>query len=69
VSERITGTVKWFDAAKGYGYIEAGIGEEVFVHYQSIVGNQFKNLLTGDRVEFSINRRPRGLVALEVTRA
>ena len=69
MSERITGTVKWFDAAKGYGYIEAGIGEDVFVHYQEIVGNQFKNLLAGDRVEFSINRRPRGPVAFEVTRA
>lgn len=69
MSERITGTVKWFDAAKGYGYIEAGLGEDVFVHYQEIVGNQFKNLLAGDRVEFSINRRPRGPVALEVTRA
>ena len=69
VSERITGTVKWFDASKGYGYIEAGLGEEVFVHYQAIAGNGFKNLLAGDRVEFSINRRPRGPVALEVTRA
>ncbi len=69
MSERITGTVKWFDAAKGYGYIEAGIGEDVFVHYQAIVGNQFKNLLAGDRVQFSVNHRPRGPVALEVTRA
>jgi len=69
VSERITGTIKWFDAAKGYGYIEAGIGEDVFVHYQAIVGNQFKNLLAGDRVEFLVNHRPRGPVALEVTRA
>jgi CspA family cold shock protein len=69
VSERITGTVKWFDAAKGYGYIEAGIGEEIFVHYQAIVGNGLKNLWAGDQVEFSINRRPRGPVALEVTRA
>lgn len=69
MSERITGTVKWFDASKGYGYIEAGIGEEVFVHYQSIISQGFKNLLAGDRVEFSINRRPRGPVALDVTRA
>ncbi len=69
MSERITGTVKWFDAAKGYGYIEAGIGEEIFVHYQAIVGNGLKNLWAGDQVQFSINRRPRGPVALEVTRA
>lgn len=62
------GTVKWFDAAKGYGYIEAGIGEDIFVHYQSVAGSTFKNLLTGDRVQFSINRKPSGPVALEVTR-
>lgn len=68
MSERITGTVKWFDASKGYGYIEAGLGEDIFVHYQSVVHNGLKNLLVGDRVEFSISRRPRGLVALEVTR-
>jgi CspA family cold shock protein len=68
VSERKTGTVKWFDAAKGYGYIEAGLGEEIFVHYQSITGNGLKNLLAGDRVEFSISLKPRGPVALEVTR-
>jgi CspA family cold shock protein len=54
--------------AKGYGYIEAGIGEDVFVHYQSVAGNGFKNLLAGDRVEFSINRKPSGPVASEVTR-
>jgi CspA family cold shock protein len=54
--------------SKGYGYIEAGLGEDVFVYYQSIVGKGFKNLLVGDRVEFSINRKPRGPVATEVTR-
>jgi CspA family cold shock protein len=68
VSERITGTVKWFDASKGYGYIDAGLGEEIFVHYQSIMGHNLKNLLVGDRVEFSITRKPRGPIALEVTR-
>lgn len=68
MSERITGTVKWFDASKGYGYIEAGLDEQVFVYYQTITGNGSKNLLVGDRVEFSLNRRPRGLVASEVTR-
>ncbi len=68
MSERITGTVKWFDASKGYGYIDAGLGEEIFVHYQSIMGYSLKNLLAGDRVEFSISRKPRGPIALEVTR-
>ncbi len=68
MSERVTGTVKWFDASKGYGYIDAGLGEQVFVYYQTITSNGSKNLLAGDRVEFSLNRRPRGLVASEVTR-
>lgn len=68
MSQRMTGTVKWFDVAKGYGYIDAGTGEDVFVYYQEITGNGFKNLLVGDNVEFSVTRKPRGPVALEVTR-
>lgn len=68
MSQRITGTVKWFDPSKGYGYIDAGTGEDVFVYYQQITGNGFKNLITGDNVEFSMTRKPRGPVAVEVTR-
>ncbi len=68
MSLRKTGTVKWFDPSKGYGYIDAGIGEDVFVYYQEITGNGFKNLLTGDQVEFSVTRKPRGPIASEVTR-
>lgn len=68
MSNKMTGTVKTFDTAKGYGYIEAGNGEEVFVHYQDIVGDGLKNLLVGDRVEFSMRSKPSGPVALEVTR-
>ena len=68
MSLRQTGTVKWFDASKGYGYIDAGIGEDVFVYSQDITGNGFKNLLTGDQVEFSVTRKPRGPIASEVTR-
>ena len=68
MSQRLTGTVKWFDASKGYGYIDAGTGEDVFVYYQSIIGNGFKNLLAGDQVEFAVTRKPRGPVASEVTR-
>lgn len=67
MSERITGKVKWFDASKGYGYIDAGIGEDIFVYYQDIADNGFKNLSAGEQVEFSITRKPRGPVALEVT--
>ena len=68
MSERITGTVKTFDISKGYGYIETSLGEDVFVYYQSLVGNGFKKLLVGDRVEFSVTRKPSGPVAMEVTR-
>ncbi len=68
MSERITGTVKTFDISKGYGYIETSLGEDVFVYYQSLVGNGFKKLLVGDRVEFTVTRKPSGPVALEVTR-
>ena len=68
MSQRITGTVKQFDVSKGYGYIDAGMGEDVFVYYQDITGHGFKNLLVGDNVEFSVTRKPRGPVASEVTR-
>ncbi len=68
MSDKMTGTVKSFDTAKGYGYIEAGNGEEVFVHYQDILGDGLKNLLVGDRVEFFTRNKPSGPVALEVTR-
>jgi CspA family cold shock protein len=65
---RTTGTVKWFDMSKGYGYIETGNGEEVFVYYQSIINSEIKNLSAGDRVEFAIDHKPRGPIASEVTR-
>ncbi len=68
MSERITGTVKTFDISKGYGYIETSLGEDVFVYYQSLVGNGFKKLLVGDRVEFTVTRKPSGPVAVQVTR-
>ena len=68
MSQRLTGTVKTFDLAKGYGYIESPLGEDVFVYYQDIISKGFKKLLEGDRVEFSLQRKPSGPVALEVTR-
>jgi CspA family cold shock protein len=68
MSQRKSGTVKWFDASKGYGYIDAGMGEDVFVYYQEITGKGFQNLLAGDNVEFAVTRKPRGPVASEVTR-
>jgi CspA family cold shock protein len=64
----MTGTVKWFDISKGYGYIELSNGQEVFVYYQNIIDKGFKNLIAGDRVEFAVKEKPSGLVASEVTR-
>ena len=68
MSNKMTGTVKSFDMSKGYGYIEAGNGEEIFVYYRSIIDNGLKTLLAGDRVEFAIKSKPSGPVALEVSR-
>lgn len=66
--QRMTGTVKWFDMSKGYGYIELGNGEEAFVYYQNIADKGLRNLLAGDRVEFAVTQKPSGLVASQVTR-
>jgi len=68
LSQRFTGTVKSFDPSKGYGYIDAGLGEDVFVYYQDISDNGFKNLIAGNQVEFSMTRKPSGPVAQEVRR-
>ena len=65
--QKMTGTVKWFDMSKGYGYIELSSGEEVFVYYQNIVDNGLKNLLAGDRVEFNVQHKPSGMVASQVS--
>lgn len=66
--QKMTGTVKWFDMSKGYGYIELSSGEEAFVYYQNIVDNGLKNLLAGDRVEFNVQHKPSGMVASQVAR-
>jgi CspA family cold shock protein len=70
LTERITGTVKWFDSSKGYGFIQPEIEsvEEVFVHYTAIVDDGFRNLYEGDRVEFSVVDDPRGPQAINVVR-
>ena len=69
MSQRMTGTVKWFDASKGYGYIDAGLGEDVFVYYQSITQGNRKNLRVGEQVEFQMTRKPSGPVAIDVVLA
>ena len=68
MSERQVGTVKWFNGEKGYGFIARESGEDVFVHYSEIQGEGFKNLVEGDRVEFSIEQDPKGPRAINVVR-
>ncbi len=63
-----TGTVKWFNDAKGYGFIERSDGgEDVFVHYTAIVGDGYRSLTEGSEVEFDIAEDPKGLRAANVT--
>ncbi len=60
------GTVKWFNSAKGFGFIQRESGEDVFVHYRSITGNGYKNLEDGDKVEFEVEQGQKGLQANNV---
>ncbi len=62
------GTVKWFNGAKGYGFISRQGGEDVFVHFRSIVGEGYKTLNEGDTVEFDVERGPKGFQAANVTK-
>lgn len=67
MSERVLGTVKWFNGSKGYGFIEREDGDDVFVHYSAIQADGFRTLDEGQRVEFSIEQGPKGLQAANVT--
>jgi CspA family cold shock protein len=60
------GTVKWFNGAKGYGFITRPAGEDVFVHFNAIVGDGYKTLNEGDAVEFEVEKGPKGLQASNV---
>ncbi len=66
MSERVVGTVKWFNGAKGYGFLARDGGEDVFVHFSAIEGDGFRNLTEGQKVEFSIEKGPKGLQAANV---
>jgi CspA family cold shock protein len=66
--EMATGTVKWFNDAKGFGFITQEGGDDVFVHFTAIQAQGFKSLVEGDRVEFEVTRGPKGLQAANVRR-
>jgi len=67
MSERITGTVKWFNGGKGYGFLSREGGADVFVHFSAIQGEGFKNLEEGQKVEFTVEQGPKGPQASNVT--
>ena len=69
MSERITGTVKWFNGEKGFGFIERAGGKDVFVHFSAIQGQGtgFRNLQEGQKVEFNVEQGPKGPQASNVT--
>ncbi len=60
------GKVKWFNDAKGFGFISADDGQDVFVHHSEITAEGYRSLAEGDRVEFSVAQGPKGLKATEV---
>ncbi len=66
MAERVTGTVKWFNASKGYGFIAREGGPDVFVHFSAIQTEGFRTLNEGQQVEFEIEQGPKGLQAANV---
>ncbi len=69
MGNRITGTVKWFNGSKGYGFITREDGEkDVFVHFSAIQGDGFRNLQEGERVEFEVEQGPKGPQATNVVK-
>ena len=62
------GTVKWFNNAKGFGFIEREEGEDVFVHHNAIEGEGYKSLDEGDQVQFEVEEGPKGLQATSVSK-
>lgn len=66
MAERETGTVKWFDNAKGWGFITRASGDDVFVHYTSVRGEGYRTLEDGQQVEFEVAQGAKGLQAQDV---
>ncbi len=66
MSDKVQGTVKWFDSVKGFGFIEREEGKDVFVHHTAIQGEGYKNLQEGQRVEFIVTQGQKGPQAQEV---
>ena len=66
MSERIVGTVKWFNAAKGYGFLGREEGDDVFVHFSAINMDGYRRLMKDQQVEFSVEDGPKGLQAADV---
>jgi cold shock protein len=66
MSERVIGTVKWFNSSKGFGFIQRDGGPDVFVHFSAIQMGGYKSLTEGQKVEFTIEQGPKGLQAADV---
>ncbi|GAP16553.1 cold-shock protein [Levilinea saccharolytica] len=67
MSERIIGTVKWFNNTKGFGFLSQDNGADVFVHFSAIQSDGYRSLEEGQKVEFTIEKGPKGLQASNVT--
>jgi CspA family cold shock protein len=67
MSNTVTGTVKWFDESKGFGFIEQENGPDVFAHFSAIVSDGFKTLVEGQKVEFTVGQGQKGPQAENIT--